>query len=68
MNASLDHIKPEARSPAGVKLEALKRHIMAGMADVEAGRYKTYASGREVFDDIKTRGRQRIASQPKTKR
>jgi hypothetical protein len=35
------------------KLEALKRDAMVGVADLEAGGYKTYASGRDVFVDIK---------------
>ena len=51
-----------------IKREALKRDIMAGVADLEAGRYKTYSSGQELFDDIKKRGRQRIARRAKTKK
>ena len=51
-----------------IKREALKRDIMAGVADLEAGRYKTYSSGQELFDDIKKRGRQQIARRAKTKK
>jgi Arc/MetJ-type ribon-helix-helix transcriptional regulator len=50
------------------KLEALKRDIMAGVADLEAGRYKTYASGRDVFDEIKKGGRRRIVKQATSKK
>ena len=51
-----------------IKREALKRDIMVGMADLEAGRYKTYDSGQELFDDIKKRGRQQIAKRAKSKK
>jgi len=51
-----------------VKLEVLKRDIMVGVADLEAGRYKTYVSGQDLSDDIKKRGRQRIARGAKTKK
>jgi hypothetical protein len=34
------------------KLKALKRDTMSGMSDLEAGGYRTYPSGRDVFDDI----------------
>jgi antitoxin ParD1/3/4 len=50
------------------KLEALKRDIMVGVADLEAGRYKTYASGRDVFDEIKKGGRRRIAKKATSKK
>src|SRR5262245_51013697 len=51
-----------------IKLEALKSDIMLGVADLEAGRYKTYASGQDLFDDIKKRGRRRIAKRAKSKK
>jgi antitoxin ParD1/3/4 len=51
-----------------IKREALKRDIMVGMADLEAGRYKTYDSGQELFDDIKKRGRGQIAKRTKSKK
>jgi len=50
-----------------IKLEALKRDIMTGVADLEAGRYKSYTSGVELLNEIKERGRQRIANRRKSK-
>ena len=50
-----------------IKLEALKQDIMLGLADLEAGRYQTYASGNDLFDETKKRGRQRIAKPTKSK-
>jgi len=51
-----------------IKLEALKRDIMIGVADLEAGRFKTYASGEELFDDIKKRGYRRNDRRAKGKK
>ena len=50
-----------------IRIEGLKRDITLGVADLEAGRYKRYASGRDLFDDITKRGRQRIAKRAKSK-
>jgi antitoxin ParD1/3/4 len=51
-----------------IMLEALKREIMIGMADLEAGRFKTYSSGQDLFDDIKNRGHRRIDRRAKGKK
>ena len=51
-----------------IKLEALKREIELGMTDLEAGRHKTYASGQELLDDIKKRGRRRTPKSEETKK
>jgi hypothetical protein len=50
----------EASEGDDPKVEALIRDLMLGMADLEAGRYKVYASGQELFDDIKKNGRERV--------
>ena len=51
-----------------IRREALKRDIMVGMADLDAGRYKTYGSGQELFDEVKKRGRQQMAKRAKSKK
>jgi antitoxin ParD1/3/4 len=56
------HLLEEQEELHRTKLEALKRDTMVGVVDLEAGRHKTYASGRDVFHDIKNRGRRRIVN------
>ena len=50
-----------------IKLETLKRDIMVGVNDLKKGRYKTYTSGQDVFNEIKRRGRQGIEKRSKSK-
>jgi len=51
-----------------IKLEALKRDIMIGVADLDAGRFKTYSSGQDLFGDIRNRGQRRIERRAKGKK
>ncbi|MCM0591919.1 MAG: type II toxin-antitoxin system ParD family antitoxin [Gloeotrichia echinulata IR180] len=45
-----------------LKLQQLRREIQVGIDQLERGELTTYTSSQELADEIKTKGRQKIAS------
>jgi len=61
--AILDRLESAERELEAMKLDALRRDIAAGIAELESGDYEEYDEDSlpELFNDIKARGRQRLA-------
>ncbi len=58
----LDRLENAEKELEAMKLDALRRDVAAGIAELEAGDYEEYdeESLSDLFDDIKARGRQRL--------
>ena len=56
------HLLEEERAEQAAKLEALRAEVQKGIDDIEAGRYTTFNSAKELADNFRTISKQIIAS------
>lgn len=59
----LDRLESAEKELEAMKLDALRRDVAAGIAELESGDYEEYDedSLSDLFDDIKAEGRRRLA-------
>jgi len=50
-----------------IRHEELRSEIMLGVEDLRNGRSQTFNSGEEVFEEIRKRGREKLAQKRKSK-